>query len=52
MIRAGRPEGCLPLLIEVYERLGGTELEDVAPRMGCDDEEPYAWDECYADDPC
>jgi len=47
-LKAGRPEACLPLLVEMYERHGGG-LEDVMPLM---EDEPYAWDTCYADDPC
>ncbi len=52
-LKAGRPEACLPLLIEMYERHGG-QLGAVMPEVGADAdlEEPYAWDECYADDPC
>ena len=51
-LRAGNAAACLPLLIEMYQRHGG-ELERVAPEVGTDDtDEPYAWDTCYADDPC
>jgi len=51
-LKAGRPEACLPLLIEMYERHGG-QLGPVLPEIGLEEfEEPYAWDECYADDPC
>jgi len=50
-LKAGRPEACLPLLIELYESYGG-EISSVAPELGASDEEPYAWDTCYADDPC
>jgi len=50
-LKAGRPEACLPLLIELYREEGG-QLEDVAPTIGADEDEPYAWDTCYADDPC
>jgi len=51
-LKAGRPEACLPLLIELYRDQGG-EIEDVAPTIGRDDDdEPYAWETCYADDPC
>ena len=50
-LKAGRPEACLPLLLELYREYGG-EIDDVAPPIGGPDDEPYAWDECYADDPC
>lgn len=51
-LKAGRPEACLPLLLELYREYGG-EMDDVAPEMGAEREEPYAWDEpYYADDPC
>jgi len=50
-LKAGRPEACLPLLIEMYERHGG-QMGAVMPEVGADTEEPYAWDTCYADDPC
>jgi len=50
-LKAGRPEACLPLLVEMYERHGGR-LEGVMPETTIDSEEPYAWDQCYADDPC
>jgi len=50
-LKAGRPEACLPLLIEMYERHGG-HMGAVMPEIGLEDDEPYAWDECYADDPC
>ena len=50
-LKAGRPEACLPLLMEMYERHGGR-LEGVMPELGPDVDEPYAWDTCYADDPC
>lgn len=51
-LKAGRPEACLPLLIELYERHGGQGLDELMPTIGAEEEEPYAWDECYADDPC
>jgi len=50
-LKAGRPEACLPLLIEMYERHGG-QLGAVMPEMAPLDDEPYAWDTCYADNPC
>ncbi len=50
-LRAGRPEACLPLLLELYRYYGG-EIEDVIPVVGDDEDQPYAWDTCYADDPC
>jgi len=50
-LKAGRPEACLPLLIELYREYGGR-IDDVAPVVGADEEEPYAWERCYADDPC
>jgi len=50
-LKAGRPEACLPLLVELIQQYGGS-VDDVMPEMGTDDEEPYAWDTCYADDPC
>jgi len=50
-LRAGNPAACLPLLIEMYERHGG-QLEAVAPELATEEDEPYAWDRCYADDPC
>ena len=50
-LKAGRPEACLPLLMEMYERHGG-QLGPVMPELGTDGEEPYAWEQCYAHDPC
>jgi len=50
-LKAGRPEACLPLLIEMYERHGG-QMGAVMPEMGQLEDEPYAWDRCYADNPC
>lgn len=50
-LKAGRPEACLPLLMETLERLGGS-VGDVMPELEDFDAEPYAWDRCYADDPC
>lgn len=50
-LKAGRPELCLPLLLELYKEYGG-DLDEVAPVVGADEDEPYAWERCYADDPC
>lgn len=50
-LRAGQPTACLPLLLELYREYGGR-IDDVAPLEVADDDEPYAWDRCYADDPC
>jgi len=51
-LRAGRPEACLPLLLELYREYGGR-IDDVAPIEGADEEEPYTWERpYYADDSC
>lgn len=50
-LKMGRPAACLPLLIELYLEYGG-DMENVGPEIGTDEDEPYAWEECYADDPC
>ena len=50
-LKANKPAACLPLLLELYREYGG-EIEDVAPTVGADEDEPYAWETCYADDPC
>jgi len=53
-LRAGRPEACLPLLIELYQEYGGR-IDEVAP-LECpsgEEEEPYTWERpYYADDSC
>ncbi len=50
-LKAGQPSACLPLLLELYEHYGG-DVNAIAPEIGADEEETYAWDGCYADDPC
>jgi len=51
-LKAGRPEACLPLLIELYREYGGR-IDDVAPVVGAEEVEPYTWDRpYYADDTC
>jgi len=51
-LKANKPAACLPLLIELYREYGG-DLDEVAPTIGADEDEPYAWEcEYYADHPC